>query len=265
MTYHAPLFISHGSPEMILRDTSARRHLINLGAELPKPAAILSISAHFETHRPTVVADPSPETMYDFRGFDESLYRMVYPAPGNPGLAMQIADCLRAAGHDVDIAEKRAFDHGTWTPLRLMFPHADVPVVQLSVQPDRDPAHHLAIGRVLAPFREQDVLILASGSISHNLRELFAMARDPHFIGPPPDWIIAFTEWMAERSGEGDIEALCDYRREAPFAERNHPTDEHLLPFFVALGAAEDAAKGHRIHESYDVKVLPMDCYRFAA
>ena len=259
----APLFISHGAPDLILHDTPTRDFLAGLGDAMPRPKAIVSISAHFASLRPAVVVDEKPAMIYDFGGFDPSLYEMVYPAPGEPALARRIGEMLVAAGHDTLLVEGRGFDHGTWVPLKLVYPAADVPVVQLSVQPRRDPAHHYAIGRALAPLVDEGVLIFGSGALTHNLHEAFAGGRGLRSRRvPPPAWVADFAAWIAEKVAANDVEALLDYRARAPHAVRNHPTDEHLLPLFVALGAG---GAGLRIHDAYDFGVLAMDAYRFSA
>ena len=258
------LFVSHGAPNMILHDSATRRFLGGAAADLPRPKAIVSVSAHFPSLRPVVVADEKPGMIYDFGGFERELYSMVYPAPGEPALAARIAALLAEAGQDPILAEGRGFDHGTWVPLKLMYPAADVPVVQLSVQPRRDPAHHLAIGRALAPLAAEGIMVVGSGSLTHNLHEAFSGVGGGlrPLNAPPADWVRAFADWIEEKVAAGDLEALLDYRARAPFAVRNHPTDEHLLPLFVALGVG---GAGTRIHHDYDFGVLAMDAYRFVA
>ncbi len=263
-TFVPPLFVSHGAPDLILQETATRDFLAGVAASMPRPKAIVSVSAHFASLRPAVVVDAAPEMIYDFGGFDPALYQMVYPAPGEPALARRIAERLTAAGQDVLLVEGRGYDHGTWVPLKLMYPDADVPVVQLSVQPRRDPAHHFAVGRALAPLAEEGILILGSGSLTHNLHEAFAGGRGPRARRvAPPAWVRDFAEWIAEKVAMRDVEALLDYRARAPHAVRNHPTDEHLLPLFVALGAGGEA--GLRVHTDYDFGVLAMDAYRFTS
>lgn len=260
----APLFVSHGAPNMILHDSATRRFLSGLGGAMPRPKAIVSISAHFPSLRPVVVADPKPKTLYDFGGFERELYRMVYPAPGEPTLALRVAEMLAAAGRDPIVAAERGFDHGTWTPLKLMYPEADIPVVQVSVQPRSDPRHHWEIGRALAPLADEGVLILASGSLTHNLHEAFGPLGGLRPMDEPaPAWVGAFADWMFDRIAAGDVEALLDYRTRAPYAGRNHPTDEHLLPLYVALGAG--GGHGVALHRETQFAVLALDAYAFDA
>jgi len=248
------LFVSHGSPMMPLENIPAKHFLEGLAANLPRPKAILSVSAHWETETPEVSAAPRPETIHDFFGFPAELYALQYPAPGAPDLAKRVAE-LTGAKIDAD----RGLDHGAWTPLLLAYPDADVPVTQVSIQPHAGPAHQYALGEALKPLREEGVLIVASGGISHNLREWF---RGAPGSGPRP-WMLEFTEWMAEHLEARDDEAVIDYRRQAPQAQMNHPRDEHFQPLHVALGASAGGT-GKRIHRSHDMFGVPMDTYLFA-
>jgi len=258
------LFVSHGAPNMILHESAVRTFLTNAAADLPRPRAIVSISAHFMAHRPAVVADPKPGMIYDFGGFERELYSMQYPAPGEPKLALDVFERLEAAGLEPALIPERGYDHGTWVPLKLMYPAADIPVVQVSVQPRRNPTHHWQLGRALASLRDEGVLVIGSGSLTHNLHEAFGPLGGLRPLDEPaPTWVTAFADWVAEKVDAHDVEALLDYRERAPFAGRNHPTDEHLLPFFVALGAG--GADGVRIHDSTNFAVLALDAYRFAA
>ncbi|MBN9027062.1 MULTISPECIES: DODA-type extradiol aromatic ring-opening family dioxygenase [Kaistia] len=257
-------FLSHGSPMLALTDTPAHRFLQNFASTIARPRAVLVVSAHFETEQPTVVADPHPEMIYDFRGFPRPLYEINYPAPGDAAVAAEVADELRAAGLPVDVAPKRGFDHGTWIPLSLVWPDADVPLVQLSIQPHRDAAHHLALGRAIAALREQDVLVIGTGAATHNLRVLFRNPGGmPAVDAEPVAWAREFADWVADTAAAGDADALVDYRARAPHAVMAHPEDDHFMPFFVALGAAGEGAKGERIHNSYEYSALSMDMYRF--
>lgn len=258
------LFVSHGAPNMILHESAARRFLSGYATELPRPKAIVSVSAHFPSFRPAVVVDAEPTMIYDFGGFERELYSMTYPAPGDPALAREVAGLLTAAGQEPVLVEGRGFDHGTWVPLKLMYPQADIPVVQLSVQPRRDPRHHWEVGKALAGLSGEGVLVIGSGSLTHNLHEAFGNAGGLlPMDAPSPAWVSEFAEWIADKVEAQDIDALLDYRRAAPHAVRNHPTDEHLLPLFVALGAG--GAHGVRIHDSRNFAVLAMDAYRFVA
>lgn len=254
------LFVSHGSPMIVLDQSPTRAFLEQYAPELPRPKAILVITAHFEAAQPTLTAAERPPMIYDFGGFPEPLYRMSYPAPGGPSLAMRAAELLQQAGFAPRIDATRGFDHGTWTPLKLLYPDADIPVVQLSVDPRRDARWHFQLGEALAPLRDEDVLIIGSGSLTHDLYAFFGR-RAPG--GPSPkDYAAAFAAWMAERIESGRIEEVLDWDVGAPDALRNHPTPEHILPLFVALGAGGPARR--RVHEAMDHDILSMDAYAFA-
>ena len=262
----APIFISHGAPTLVLEQSPTRAFLERLGREIERPQSVLAVSAHWETDRPMLNAVKVNETIHDFSGLPREMYELDYPALGDPLLAGRADALLRHAGFDAHVDERRGLDHGAWVPLMLMFPDADVPTVQLSVQPEAGPEHHLRLGRALAELREEGVLILASGSFTHDLSSWRSAGPEE------PEWVRSFAEWMDRAIVEGRTEDLLDYRRMAPNAERNHPTEEHLLPLYVALGAAgpstslraTDGVKGERLHSSLSYGVLRMDAYRFS-
>jgi 4,5-DOPA dioxygenase extradiol len=255
------LFLSHGAPTLPLTETPARAFLQQISRMLPRPKAILVISAHWETAVPTVSAVAQNDTIHDFFGFPRPLYQMRYPAPGSAEVAARVAATLQAAGFACETDGARGLDHGAWVPLMLMYPQADIPVLQLSVQPHLGPAHHLAVGRALAGLRQDDVLIIGSGSFTHDLSEF--RGHGPN--DSAPDWVNAFADWTHAALMRNDTAALVDYRREAPFAARNHPTEEHLLPLHAALGAAGVDAEAERLHASATYSVLRMDVYAFRA
>jgi 4,5-DOPA dioxygenase extradiol len=254
------LFVSHGSPMLALDDGPARRFLTALGPRLGRPDGIVVVSAHFEERVPTVTSAAHPETIHDFGGFPAALYEMTYPAPGSPELADAVRRALAASGIESHADETRGLDHGAWVPLTLMFPKADVPVVQLSISPGRDPAWHYALGEALRPLRERNILILGSGSITHNLREL---AR-PRPDAPATPWAEGFTEWVHANVAAHNTADLLHYEELAPEAARAHPSDDHFLPFFAALGAAADEPAA-RLHHSFTYGSLGMDVYAFGA
>jgi 4,5-DOPA dioxygenase extradiol len=256
----SPIFISHGAPTLAIEEVPARHFLMTLGDTAPRPRAILVASAHWETRVPTVSSVKTNATIHDFRGFPEQLYRLRYPAPGDPDLAVRIADLLAMGGFEAEVDCGRGLDHGAWVPLILAYPQADIPVLQLSVQPDAGPEHHLRIGRALAPLTHEGVLVLGSGSFTHDLSTL----RFGSHQGAEPQWVGAFANWMDAAIASNRADELIAYRTLAPFAARNHPTEEHLLPLFVALGAAGEGASAERLHRSLSHGVLRMDAYRFA-
>jgi 4,5-DOPA dioxygenase extradiol len=251
------LFVSHGAPTLVLEDVPARDFLRAIGAELQRPRAILAVSAHWLTDTPAVSAAPRPETIHDFFGFPERLYELRYTAPGGDAAAERARALLAGAGFTAGLDRARGLDHGAWVPLMLMYPDADVPVFQVALQPRLGAAHHLRLGEVLAPLRDEGVLILGSGGATHNLREFRGHAADD----PLEDYAAEFAQWLAEAMERGDRDALANYRRLAPHAARNHPSEEHLLPLHVVAGAAD--GPGRRIHASSTYGILAMDAYRF--
>ncbi len=253
------LFVSHGPPTIAVLDCPVRRFLEAYGAELGRPKAVLVVSAHWETSEPRVSATPEPGTIHDFYGFPEALYRIAYAAPGAPALAERTAGLLAAAGVTVEADGERGLDHGAWTPLMLLYPEADVPVAQLSIQTPLGPRHHHRLGEALRPLRKEGVLILGSGNVTHNLSAVEFGNPD----APAPDWVAAFADWLATAVAEDRLEELLDYRRLAPFAVENHPREDHLLPLFAALGAGTPGRAGRRLHESFLHAALAMDAYAF--
>lgn len=253
------LFLSHGAPTVPLEPGETGAAWRQLGAQLPLPASILVISAHWETRIPTLSRAVQPETIHDFSGFPEALYRLQYPAPGAPQMAEAAAYLLQQADIPVRLDDTHGLDHGAWVPLSIMFPEADIPVAQLSLQPDHTPAWHLALGRALRPLREQGVLIVGSGAITHNLRAMFKHPQGE----PAPVWVTEFCDWVAAKIKEGDLDALSAYRTLAPHAVQNHPTDEHLLPLFVALGAASKVDDARHLNRVMTYGLLAMDAWLF--
>lgn len=257
------LFLSHGAPTMALEPSPARAFLTGLGRQLPAPKAILVASAHWQTDGYRVSTAALPRTIHDFGGFGEQLHRFQYPAPGSPEVAHRAASLLRDAGIGVTEDPVRGFDHGVWVPLSLLYPGADIPVVSLSLDAKGGPDEHYALGQALAPLRGEGVMIVGSGSLTHDLGSIVWPHDDERAAGrspPAPAWVSEFADWFAERVAADDRAALLNYRHIAPHATRNHPTDEHLLPFFVALGAG---GKGTRLHSSNTFGVLAMDAYGF--
>ncbi|MBC8642668.1 dioxygenase [Caballeronia sp. EK] len=229
------VFISHGAPTLPIDPSMPSAEFASLGQTLPRPRAILMLSAHWGTAQPVVSTAERPETIHDFYGFPRALYELRYPAPGAPELAKHAAALLGKLDIPAATAD-RGLDHGAWVPMLLMFPDADVPVAQLSIQPHLDAAHHFRIGRALRDLRDDGVMIIGSGQITHNLRMADFSAR-PEDADPR---VVEFTDWFESRMAARDIDALLDYRARAPHAALMHPTDEHLLPVFSALGAAAD-------------------------
>ena len=247
------LFVSHGSPMLPFDDCPARDFLRGLGQQIGRPRAIVVASAHWDTRAPEVNAVTESGTIHDFYGFPRQLYDLRYPAPGDAALAR---DITARTGAQIDSA--RGLDHGAWVPLLLMYPEADIPVVQISVQSFRDAAHHIALGRTLADLRTDNVLVMGSGGFVHNLRAL-----DRGGVNAPdePEWSHAFADWMHGRLMARDETALTAWSAQAPHAAIAHPTPEHFLPLFVAYGAGGE--KSERLHQSATYGSLRMDAYAF--
>jgi 4,5-DOPA dioxygenase extradiol len=245
---------------LAIEDAAAHRFLRELPDILPaRPRAILMVSAHWERRRPTVNAPPRNDTIHDFSGFPPELYKLAYPAPPSAALAQRVGELLAAGGLEVDTDTSRGLDHGAWVPLMLAWPDANIPVVQLSVQTQLGPEHHYRLGTLLAPLRAEGVLIVGSGSFTHDLSSF--RSSGGLIDAPEPDWVRAFAEWMTAALEEGRTLDLINYRSLAPHAVRNHPTEEHLLPLYVAMGAG--AGPGRSMHSSTTYGILRMDAFAF--
>jgi 4,5-DOPA dioxygenase extradiol len=258
----APLpvvFVSHGSPMHALEAGAAGEVWAALGRDLPRPRAIVIVSAHWETDVPVLTGAERPETIHDFYGFPQPLYRIRYPAPGAPELAARTAGLLGEAGFAPRVDPARGLDHGAWSPLLHAYPAADVPVVQLSLQSALGTRHHLALGRALAPLAAEGVLLVGSGHMTHNLRDWMRTAG----AAPPAAYVLEFQAWVAARIAARDLAALADYRTRAPHAARAHPSEEHFLPLFFALGAAAPAGASERLYDGVDGGALAMDAWLF--
>ena len=237
------LFLSHGSPMTALGGDALSQVWEALAQRLRRPSAILMVSAHWTTRVPMLTGSARPETIHDFGGFPDELYRLQYSAPGDPGLAMRIKQRLIDAGIAAGIDATRGLDHGAWVPLRVLFPLADVPVLQFSVQPDRCARHHLALGAALASLAAENVLIVASGHMTHNLGDWL---RGRGGALPTPE-SAAFRDHVHARLMAGDVPSLLDWEHTAPGAASAHPSSEHFLPLFVGLGAVGAAEGSFRV------------------
>lgn len=254
------LFVPHGAPTFALHPGAAGAALASAAASLPRPRAIVVVSAHWGTAEPTVGFAERPETIHDFWGFPEALYAMRYPATGCREASREVLDALLGAGFPALADASHGLDHGAWLPLRLMFPDADVPVLPLSIQNRQGPEHHYRLGQALAHLTGRGFLILASGNLTHNLADYQRASANG---GQAPAYVRDFSDWVWSRLQAGDLPALLDYRQRAPEAVRAHPRDEHLLPFYVALGAAGDRPSPERFHVGIDDYVIAMDAFAF--
>lgn len=265
MTTLPTLFVSHGAPSIVIDDIEAHHFLKDLQSYISKPSAIIINSAHHEAAGPAVVRDPNPGMIYDFGGFPDELRQMVYAAPGDTVLANRVTALLQGAGLSPHTVEERGYDHGAWNPLMLAFPQADIPVVQVSIDPNSDAAWHMKLGNALSPLRADNVLVLGSGHITHNLKEFFNVMRGTEPNPELPAMVSAFTDWFHAKIKAGDTAAAQNWLVEAPFARDNHPTDEHFFPIFTAWGAAGEGATGERIHASTQMGgAFVWDAYRFS-
>ncbi|UTH72556.1 class III extradiol ring-cleavage dioxygenase [Chromobacterium sp. IIBBL 290-4] len=253
----AALFISHGAPTLPIEDSPTRRFLKQLGQDWPRPRAIIILSAHWETHAFTVNQQAHPGTLYDFGGFPPVLRTLLYPAATDQALAAQVSGLLASAGLRASTTAERPLDHGMWTPLLLMYPQADIPVVMISLRHRASAAEHYALGRALRPLRDENVLILGSGSYTHNLWNL-----SPEGSAPQP-WATAFAGWMDQALLERRHGDIVNWLQLAPHARDNHPSDEHFNPLLAALGAADENAVPVKLHDDWRAGSLSMACWRF--
>lgn len=254
------LFVPHGSPNFALCAGAAGRALADAARTLATPRAIIIVSAHWASAVPTVGFAERPATIHDFYGFPVALYALNYPASGAPAAAAEVAKALGDAGMMVAQDPSRGLDHGAWIPLRLMFPDADLPVIPLSLPSRGGPAQAHRLGQALAPLLARNFLLVASGNLTHNLADYQRVALQG---GQTPAYVQAFTDWLAEKLAAQDVDSLLDYRRLAPGGVAAHPSEEHLLPLFVALGAAGRSPAIKRLHAGIDDYVIAMDAYAF--
>jgi len=250
------LFVSHGSPMFAIEPGLLGPNLARIGAGLTNLRAIVVVSPHWQTRGVRVTGAAAPATIHDFGGFPSALYALQYPAPGEPRVAAQVLSLLQSAGLDAAIDGQRGLDHGAWVPLRYLKPDADVPVLQVSLPHDLDAAGALRIGQSLAPLRDHRVLVIGSGSLTHNLFEFGQSINDPEYAQ-------TFADWIADAVARCDVDALVHYRERAPHAARAHPTEEHFLPLLVALGASNPDEPGTLIHGGMTYGVLSMDSFGF--
>lgn len=252
MTTFPTLFVSHGGPDLLRPETPAWEFLARFGhefcAERGRPQAILIASALFDTTVPSFCADAEPRQIYD--GLDEELARLAYPAPGLPQLATIAANLVEDFGFPVQEVSGRGLDQAAWAPLSLLFPEADIPVVEMAIQAKQGAGHHIALGRALAPLREHSILVIGSGNLTRAASGV-------------PDLVQAFADWVKEKAEAGTIDEIADYLALAPHAREMHPKPDHFVPLAFAFGAAGEGAKGRRLHHSVEGGTTAMDAYLF--
>lgn len=249
------LFISHGSPMLAIEPEQVGAALHRLSINLPKPRAIIVMSAHWESKVLEVSCSQRPETWHDFSGFPRALYGIHYPAPGDLVLAERLIEMLTKAGIDAHANTLRPRDHGVWMPLLHLYPDADIPVVQISLPIESSAQQIYHIGQALAPLRDEQSLLIGSGSITHNLAELNWGETPTN----PPDWTTTFRNWVVHQLNSDDFNAVLNWQH-APFVRQNHPTLEHLAPLFFAMGTG---TRFSLVHSSFSMGSLGMDLYRF--
>ncbi|WP_193183160.1 DODA-type extradiol aromatic ring-opening family dioxygenase [Nisaea sediminum] len=258
MAKQPSLFLPHGAPDLLLTEHPAKRFLAELGGRVGRPEAILVVSAHWESPRLALTSAAAPETVHDFYGFPRELYDFRYPAKTDAAVSRRTIELLADLGYAVEADAGRGFDHGAWVPLLLAFPGADIPVIQLSLLKGGTARQHFEIGEALAPLRDEGILIVGSGSVTHNLRALGPEGA------PPPDWATGFDDFVSMAVEVGDWKSLMRFPDAPESARRSHPTPEHFLPFFVAAGAGK-ADCGARLHRSFSHSSISMSAYSFGS
>jgi 4,5-DOPA dioxygenase extradiol len=249
------LFISHGAPSIALEQDGFTRAVASFGESLRGARAIAVVSAHWQARGVRVNAVARPETIYDFGGFSEELYKIRYEAPGDPALGREISTLLGGA----PLEESRGWDHGLWVPLRILLPDATIPIVEIAQPYPTTPSELLRIGQALAPLRDRGVVITGSGGIVHNLRAIHLADKN----APVDDWAREFDDWFAKHLATRDFETLMRYRDIAPHANLAGPTPEHFEPVFVALGASRPTDSLTTIYEGFHYGNLSMRTFAF--
>lgn len=256
------LFVSHGAPLFALEAGTSGPALhawaqtLTQGLPPAQPLrGVVVMSPHWMARSPAVMTTAQPSTWHDFGGFPAALYQLQYPAPGHPALAQEVLALLQGAGIDAQPDDKRPFDHGAWVPLMHLFPQANVPVVQVALPTSAGPKEVYAMGAALQSLRAQGVLVMGSGSMTHNLAEFFGPGE------PVSPYVTEFSRWIEDALQRGDTQALLDYRSQAPHAHRAHPTEDHFLPLFFALGAAGTSARPHYLTREVMYGMLAMDSF----
>lgn len=253
------LFVSHGSPMFALEAGTTGPALTQWGkavrAQYPQLRGVVIMSPHWMAQGVQVMSNPMPATWHDFGGFPPALYQLQYPAQGDPALAHEVLALLQQAGIDAQADSQRPLDHGAWVPLMHVLPEADIPVVQLALPVHADARAVYALGQALQSLRDQGVLIIGSGSMTHNLREFFGGAQQA------ADYVVEFSRWVEMQIQAGAIDSLLDWPAHAPHAQRAHPSDEHFLPLYFALGAGGQGAQARYLSREVMYGVLAMDAF----
>lgn len=256
------IFVSHGSPMMAIEDNVTTEFFTKLGQQLEAPKAVIVFSAHFDRSDAVYVTGAENlSTIHDFYGFPQPLYQIQYPAKGKTELTDNVVERLTKAGFPVKRDDQIGLDHGAWIPLKFMYPNHDIPVVSVSINSRASAGVHYFLGEQLRTLREEGVLILGSGGISHNLREIFSNFPDAKRV----DKVNAFVDWAEDAVKNRDVDALTHYMEKAPHASFNHPSPDHYLPLPSILGASYEHEHGRKIHKNIDLEILALDAYQFGA
>lgn len=252
-------FICHGAPTLAVEKNDYTLFLKSLGQKIGKPKAIVIFTAHWESEVLSITSNDNVyETIYDFSGFPRDLFTIKYPAKGSSAIAGQLQKQFEKHGIPTRFDMRRGLDHGSWVVLRWLFPKADIPVVQLSVNPYLTMEEQYKIGQAISALREEDILVLGSGGTVHNLRSIIWGKKNT------VDWAEAFDDWIIEKVIDWDVESLFDYRNQAPQAKMAVPRSEHFVPFFVAMGSGDNRKKAELLHRGYDFGTLSYLCYEFS-
>ncbi|MGH1353366.1 MAG: DODA-type extradiol aromatic ring-opening family dioxygenase [Methyloligellaceae bacterium] len=254
-TIQPGLFLPHGSPTLPISGHPAADFLRGLGKELPRPDAIVIISAHWETRGLKITTSPELETIYDFRGFPKELYEIVYPAKTKETLVSTVIETLAVSGFKVEKDENRGLDHGAWVPLHLVYPEADIPVVQLSLDMNLSPEQLIELGKALSPLRGQNILVIGSGGTVHNLRNRMEEGSEP------PEWASRFDNWLDSKLSAGDLKGLSEFKTDAPDYQMAHPTPEHLLPLLITAGTGNQPPQ--KINSGFSLGTVGMSAWSF--
>jgi 4,5-DOPA dioxygenase extradiol len=251
------LFLAHGSPMNAIEDKEYTRFLEHLGRTL-NPKAIVIFTAHWESEVLTVSASDQPyETIYDFYGFPDELYQIQYPAKGSSVIANKIEERFTKQGLSIKKDMKRGLDHGSWTLMHRLFPKADIPVVQISVNPFLPPEQQYEIGKALRGLEKEDILIIGSGVTVHNLRMIKWGQTTPE------PWAVEFDDWLIEKIEKEELPSLFEYEKRAPHAQMAVPRPEHFVPLYIAMGAANSLKSAKVIFRNYEFGTLSNLCYQF--
>jgi 4,5-DOPA dioxygenase extradiol len=251
-------FFAHGAPSIVLEENAYTTFLKGIAANTPKPKAIVLFSAHWESAVQTVSATESYSTIYDFSGFTDELYQVTYPAKGERSISDQIQALFTKQGIPSELNEVRGLDHGAWGVLKLIYPDADIPVINLSVNRNLTNEQQYEIGRALAELREQDVLVIGSGGTVHNLRSV------KWNVEATDKWAVEFDDWLKSKLETWDTEALFRYHELAPYAAQSVPTNEHFIPLLLAMGAGDKTRQAKLLHRSYQHGNLSLSCWQFS-